>query len=708
MGQDSPPLTSDEIALNRCQALDLKHYYNRDEEEEEAQEEINENQDDMLVDWESANAHGPTPTNDQIHLQRQYARNNAAAGAPTLLPQSSKTAQQRHQQQMMAMMMLQQQHMPAKPINRRTSQPHTQNAAVSNSVPPLPAGNQAISPSMQSPPVSNAAPAPQRRPLKSRICVAVRKRPINRKEMLRKEADIIGVTNDFTMQVHEPKTKVDLTKYIEKHEFMFDEVLDETATNAEVYARTAEPLLDTLFSQGKSTCFAYGQTGSGKTFTMMGKNDQEGLYLMASRDIFKRLDATTMSVWVSFFEIYGGKLFDLLNNRKLLHAREDAKQNVNIVGLDEHMIENTEDLMQLIDYGNGLRATGSTGANADSSRSHAILQISLKLKKNDQLFGKFSFIDLAGSERGADTVNNNKQTRIEGAEINKSLLALKECIRSLDHGHRHIPFRGSKLTEVLKDSFIGNSRTVMIANISPNSSSCEHTLNTLRYADRVKEIRRDKSNPNLADDDSPFEPQRAEQRVGRRSPSPNMPQYQHVAPNAGNKALAQQHGGQHAHPGSHFPPQTSILSDEEDEIFLDADDEENVEAFMQKEAAVLSEQSPHETIEIVPVASNDPDDMEDELERAHDELITKILEEEEEVISAHRKHVDEVMELMKKEMKLLNDVDQPGSAIDVYVNSLDSILVRKMQAITGLRDKLAGFQQHLREEEILSRSFKKN
>ena len=101
--------------------------------------------------------------------------------------------------------------------------------------------------------------------------------------------------------------------------------------------------------------------------------------------------------------------------------------------------------------------------------------------------GRLSFIDLAGSERGADTFDNDRQTRLEGAEINKSLLALKECIRALDGGAGHVPFRGSKLTEVLRDSFVGDqARTVMIANISPSSSSVEHSLNTLRYADRVK------------------------------------------------------------------------------------------------------------------------------------------------------------------------------------------------------------------------------
>ena len=104
-----------------------------------------------------------------------------------------------------------------------------------------------------------------------------------------------------------------------------------------------------------------------------------------------------------------------------------------------------------------------------------------------------SFIDLAGSERGADTIDQNKQTRIDGAEINKSLLALKECIRALDLEKKHLPFRGSKLTQVLKDSFTGNSKTTMIANVSPAGSCVEHTLNTLRYADRVKELKKDPS-----------------------------------------------------------------------------------------------------------------------------------------------------------------------------------------------------------------------
>ena len=140
--------------------------------------------------------------------------------------------------------------------------------------------------------------------------------------------------------------------------------------------------------------------------------------------------------------------------------------------------------METIAAGSSVRITSQNSTNADSSRSHAILQISIMSKK--KVHGKISFIDLAGCERGADTIDQNKQTKIDGAEINKSLLALKECIRALDQGKNHTPFRGSKLTMVLKDSFTGFCKTVMIGNVSPGSASCENTLNTLRYADRVK------------------------------------------------------------------------------------------------------------------------------------------------------------------------------------------------------------------------------
>ena len=239
------------------------------------------------------------------------------------------------------------------------------------------------------------------------------------------------------------------------------------------------------FEGVKVTVFAYGQTGSGKTFTMMGGSQNPGLYSLTVEDIFLRKQRS-QRIFISFYEIYCSQLYDLLNERSKLILREDGNANVNVVGIIQVEVSSPDELIQCIEKGNEERITSTTSANYDSSRSHSILQI--RIMEESSEVGKICFIDLAGNERGADTYDNDKQTRLDGAEINKSLLALKECIRALDQGGKHTPFRGSKLTLVLKDSFIGNCRTMMIANISPSSSCCELTLNTLRYADRVKEL----------------------------------------------------------------------------------------------------------------------------------------------------------------------------------------------------------------------------
>ncbi|KAJ2731382.1 hypothetical protein IW152_004583 [Coemansia sp. BCRC 34962] len=330
--------------------------------------------------------------------------------------------------------------------------------------------------------------------LHDKIRVCVRKRPLSSKEKERGDKDIVVATGARSLSVMEPKVKVDLTKYIEESRFVFDEVFSENATNTQVYERTAKPLVEYIFGGGNATCFAYGQTGSGKTYTMLDAHN--GLYIQAADDLFAmaaRPEHSHLNVHVSFYEIYLTNLYDLLANRAKLNAREDANQNVCIQGLREVLVQSSDDLLSVFEYGNNCRSTGSTGANSDSSRSHAILQISLRdstSQRGSVIRGKLSFIDLAGNERGADRGDRaDKQTMMEGAEINKSLLALKECIRALDLNKKHQPFRQSKLTQVLKDSFLGNSRACMVATISPNTSNSDNTLNTLRYADRVKAMK---------------------------------------------------------------------------------------------------------------------------------------------------------------------------------------------------------------------------
>eukprot|EP01060_Flectonema_neradi_P006462 TRINITY_DN14370_c0_g1_i1.p1 TRINITY_DN14370_c0_g1~~TRINITY_DN14370_c0_g1_i1.p1 ORF type:complete len:675 (+),score=116.51 TRINITY_DN14370_c0_g1_i1:76-2100(+) len=495
-----------------------------------------------------------------------------------------------------------------------------------------------------------------------RIVVCVRKRPMLKAEEARKETNILVTDNNQSLTVLETKVRVDLTTYVEKHQLVFDEVLDDTTTNEEVYLRTAAPLVDTVFDGGRATCFAYGQTGSGKTHTMMGKDNQRGIYLLGSQDIFKRL-RPDQYITCNQYEIYGGKLYDLLQDRKLLHAREDAKGQVNICGLTEHRCASVNELMKIIEAGNEVRAAGSTSANMDSSRSHAILAINIMnapqgAKRKPEMLGKFTFIDLAGSERGADTLDSDRVTRMEGAAINKSLLALKECIRALDHSHKHVPFRGSKLTEVLRDSFIGNSKTAMIACVSPSSSNCEHTLNTLRYADRVKELKRG----NNSRDVSPI--------TAQRSISPDS--------YPGNRERRVRKSFNNSQPVIQQPPQHQPSP--------------------QHNASLPN--MPRQA----PVAEMDAG----ALERRHEQLITIILEEEEEMIANHRKHIDDVMEIIKLEMRELTVVDQPGSSIDEYIRNLDTLLKQMSSKVGDLRGKLGQFKLHLQEEEFISMRFKLN
>ncbi|XP_057476918.1 kinesin-like protein KIN-13A isoform X2 [Actinidia eriantha] len=607
----------------------------------------------------------------------------------------------------------------------------------------------------------------------AKIKVVVRKRPLNKKEVARKEEDIVTVCDNHYLAVHEPKLKVDLTAYVEKHEFCFDAVLDEHVTNDEVYRVTVEPVIPIIFQRTKATCFAYGQTGSGKTFTM------QPLPLRAAEDLVRLLHHPTyrnqrFKLWLSFFEIYGGKLFDLLSDRKKLCMREDGRQQVCIVGLQEFEVSDVQIVKEYIERGNAARSTGSTGANEESSRSHAILQLVVKKHseikdsrrnndgneaKSGKVVGKISFIDLAGSERGADTTDNDRQTRIEGAEINKSLLALKECIRALDNDQIHIPFRGSKLTEVLRDSFVGNSRTVMISCISPNAGSCEHTLNTLRYADRVKSLSKS-GNAKKDQVASAFPPANKESMSAPSFPISTdvedvYEQYQEVkVVDTGRRVVEKDNmpynpAESNKQPSSNYPfngrDDTGVIPSA---IEMDRVDKQNFGgSTSQKVYSSSYSQNSVDTEERVqkvspPRRKAHRDEKSEKLGNwlkndgsgsdlsatsykpqnvsnftsnsvrsrpyepeppTPDGNINEILEEEEALIAAHRKEIEDTMEIVREEMKLLAVVDQPGSRIDNYVTHLSFVLSRKAAALVSLQARLARFQHRLKEQEILSR-----
>lgn len=615
----------------------------------------------------------------------------------------------------------------------------------------------------------------------AKIKVVVRKRPLNKKELSRKEDDVVTVcANGLT--VHEPKLKVDLTAYVEKHEFCFDAVLDQQVTNDEVYRETVQPIIPIIFQRTKATCFAYGQTGSGKTYTM------QPLPLRAAEDLVRLLHHPTyrnqkFKLWLSYFEIYGGKLYDLLSDRKKLCMREDGRQQVCIVGLQEFEVLDVQIVKEYIERGNAARSTGSTGANEESSRSHAILQLVVKKhnevkdtrrnndgndSKGGKVIGKISFIDLAGSERGADTTDNDRQTRIEGAEINKSLLALKECIRALDNDQLHIPFRGSKLTEVLRDSFVGNSRTVMISCISPNAGSCEHTLNTLRYADRVKSLSKggnskkdqvgnsqtaskDSSSATMlisSDGDDTYERHQEAKAMdmGKRGSQRDNISYNNTAdferqppPSSSNYSLSSRDDSglekekvdsKNTFSGSNnqkiysmpnsvdlketvqkvSPPRRKTYREEKSENVVnwqkkETNDEKSEKAGWLKQDSTNTDLPPvgnKQQGSSIPnpsyMASKQP-----EPEQLRDENVNEILEEEEALIAAHRKEIEDTMEIVREEMKLLAEVDKPGSLIDNYVTQLSFVLSRKAASLVSLQARLARFQQRLKEQEILSR-----
>ncbi|XP_019433451.1 PREDICTED: kinesin-like protein KIN-13A isoform X2 [Lupinus angustifolius] len=588
----------------------------------------------------------------------------------------------------------------------------------------------------------------------AKIKVVVRKRPLNKKELAKNEDDIVTVSDNAYLTVHEPKLKVDLTAYVEKHEFCFDAVLDEHVANDEVYQATVEPIIPTIFQRTKATCFAYGQTGSGKTYTM------QPLPLRAAEDLVRQLNHPVyrnqrFKLWLSYFEIYGGKLFDLLSDRKKLCMREDGRQQVCIVGLQEFEVCDVQIVKEFIEKGNAARSTGSTGANEESSRSHAILQLAVKKhgevkeskRNNDgndtrsgKVVGKISFIDLAGSERGADTTDNDRQTRMEGAEINKSLLALKECIRALDNDQIHIPFRGSKLTEVLRDSFVGNSKTVMISCISPGAGSCEHTLNTLRYADRVKSLSKS-GNPRK--DQAPNPIPQANKEVSSTSSLPAgaavedfNDQHQEKTTDMGRKFVERENSlysgreekglgsasmdrerfeVKNTYSGSSSQKMNSYSQNDTDEKMQHVSsprrkgskDEKSERAakWMKRDAngngsdiPTISKQ--HSTGNYATVTTGS---RVHGAESSPDGNISAMLEEEEALIAAHRKEIEDTMEIVREEMKLLAEVDQPGSLIDNYVSQLSFVLSRKAASLVGLQARLARFQHRLKEQEILSR-----
>ncbi|KAL2090384.1 hypothetical protein ACEWY4_015072 [Coilia grayii] len=345
----------------------------------------------------------------------------------------------------------------------------------------------------------------------SAVTVAVRVRPFSSREQKEKAAQVIFMDNQETVVYH-PDSK----RYTFTYDFSFcsiDESDPHFASQQVVYERLARPLLERAF-EGFNTClFAYGQTGSGKSYTMMGFGEDVGMTPRFCEELFSRLpdnDNKEISchLEMSYFEVYNEKIHDLLiakdeqNQKRLpLRVREHPVHGPYVADLSTNVVSSYADIQGWLALGNKQRATAATGMNDKSSRSHSVFTLVLTQTKTELVEGeehdhtitsRINLVDLAGSERCASAQTSGDRLR-EGASINKSLLTLGKVISALSEQAQtrksvFIPYRESVLTWLLKESLGGNSKTAMIATISPAGSNVEESLSTLRYAQQARMI----------------------------------------------------------------------------------------------------------------------------------------------------------------------------------------------------------------------------
>ncbi|XP_017124605.1 kinesin-like protein unc-104 isoform X13 [Drosophila elegans] len=350
----------------------------------------------------------------------------------------------------------------------------------------------------------------------SSVKVAVRVRPFNSREISRESKCIIemaGATTAITNPKVPPNTSDSVKRFNFDYSYWSHDHHDaDFSTQSMVYKDIGEEMLQHSFDGYNVCIFAYGQTGAGKSYTMMGRQEehQEGIIPMICKDLFTRIQDTETddlkySVEVSYMEIYCERVRDLLNpkNKGNLRVREHPLLGPYVEDLSKLAVTDYQDIHDLIDEGNKARTVAATNMNETSSRSHAVFTIFFTQRRYDTMtdlttekVSKISLVDLAGSERADST--GAKGTRLkEGANINKSLTTLGKVISALAEVASKkkntkkadfIPYRDSALTWLLRENLGGNSKTAMIAAISPADINYDETLSTLRYADRAKQI----------------------------------------------------------------------------------------------------------------------------------------------------------------------------------------------------------------------------
>mmetsp|Transcript_20587 Transcript_20587/g.71211 ORF Transcript_20587/g.71211 Transcript_20587/m.71211 type:complete len:947 (+) Transcript_20587:93-2933(+) len=308
------------------------------------------------------------------------------------------------------------------------------------------------------------------------VRVCVRKRPIFKHELEQGEFDVVTCLPGRVV-VHDARMHADMTNmFVNHHDFAFDEAFDETVGNDEVYDRTAKELVQSTLEGRCSTVMMYGQTGSGKTYTM------SSIYERVVEDLFA--GAGDRTVTTSFIELAGDKSHDMLNAGEECKLQQAGDGSVHPFPCVEVQVKTSDELLSLIQLAAKLRVTAATGVHDQSSRSHAVCRIFVDAPHGSEYEGSLTLVDLAGSEHRVDSNEHNAERRKEGAKINASLAALKDCIRAASRNAKFVAFRQNRLTQVLRGCFsrLERHQTVVIATVSPSSKDTEHSMNTLRHA----------------------------------------------------------------------------------------------------------------------------------------------------------------------------------------------------------------------------------
>lgn len=331
------------------------------------------------------------------------------------------------------------------------------------------------------------------------VTVGVRIRPLNDRELSGSNSGLAwGPANSNTV------TRVDLDPSMSRapsHNFYYDAVFDKQSSNDDVFSKLGVPVVEAALGGFNGTIFAYGQTSSGKTHSMVGSPEDPGMTPRAIQyvlDTAKKSRTRTFLIRAVYVEIYNEKIRDLLNPSSAdLNVRED-KAGRTFVDAQETLVESLEDAMAVLDKGQSARAVGATKMNAGSSRSHTVFTLLIESKAVEGLDASFrasslNLVDLAGSERLKSTGANGKR-QTEGCHINKSLLTLGTVINRLAAAGgdvkktKHLPYRDSKLTRLLRPALGGNARTAVLCAITPAAVHAEETLSTLKFAERAKKV----------------------------------------------------------------------------------------------------------------------------------------------------------------------------------------------------------------------------